>query len=765
MKFNEGNQKKAITVVNNIDLNKNNDSISLEIDNSSNNIDLAHKNSKFTKVPLTEEEKNLTGIELGKKYNLSKDSGYLMKITGVRIVNNPNYISNEGNLKKEREEKIKFLDEITPVEINSIETVLGNEKEQQKVREISSLFDEYRFLKSEITKDSIYNKKYKLLSGQELTFGDFFVLNKIIESKMFRNQEGNLMIFNNDENKFIPFKRNDFLSKRGGFYYKDINKKVDESRHTIYSLENIAPNIFKTGLFNEKDFDYKVAGSPAFEIYGPHERKLTPNTPNAFLSNSETSAKYYIGRENFSGKDKKINHDTVRISLLDDKTGVVIDTINGKKSILYTFPLITKEEYEKQKEKILSKRVAENKSTNININDYITEKAKLKEYSISNYITKNINESDKDYIDKISRLSDTSYVLGNFKSFMSETGLAANNYSWREQLILADALTSVEDENKIINLGKNFGKDGMRTFLSIEQGGKEMGNKILALGERLPEDVVNKVFLKYSDIIDIVDNSEEEIKKIFGDKDVPIRVLTSVKETLLKRGAKMLSDLGDKVLDSKFELNENEILKELDEIKEETIILGESYVGLYKEGIRVPIEDVTTIKETPTEKLTDEQKKELVKIYEKGRPKVTYDKKGHLEFLKKEFEDELNDKDISITEICFKNETIVIALVDRKEKDSLYIGGLTFVEDVKNAVVAEATMSHVLEKFKDKNIRALVDSRNPILRMYMNRFGFKITKKLDSEEEIKNNGGEIYYEIERPKEYVLEERQEFKNVA
>ena len=185
-------------------------------------------------------------------------------------------------------------------------------------------------------------------------------------------------------------------------------------------------------------------------------------------------------------------------------------------------------------------------------------------------------------------------------------------------------------------------------------------------------------------------------------------------------------------------------------------------MGLYKEGIKVPIEEVTTIKETSTKDLTNERKEELVKIYEKGRPKVTYDKQSHLEFLKEEFKNELNDKDISVVETCFKEETIIIALVDKKDEDSLYIGGLTFVEDVKNAVVAEASMSYVLKKFQDKNIKALVDSRNPLLNMYLKRFGFRITKRLDSPQEIKDNGGEIYYEVEKTKDFRIGEKVEEK---
>jgi hypothetical protein len=137
------------------------------------------------------------------------------------------------------------------------------------------------------------------------------------------------------------------------------------------------------------------------------------------------------------------------------------------------------------------------------------------------YISKYDKESDHDYSNRISKLSDTSYILGNFRLFMSETGLAANNYSWREQLILADALTSVHDKNKIINLGKNFGKDGIRTFLSVEQGGPEMGKMITELSnlKNIHENLIKNIFEGYSILLDEAEKLKEkmsEVKEVEG---------------------------------------------------------------------------------------------------------------------------------------------------------------------------------------------------------------------------------------------------------
>lgn len=125
--------------------------------------------------------------------------------------------------------------------------------------------------------------------------------------------------------------------------------------------------------------------------------------------------------------------------MLDDHTVAITDKINGRKKILYTFPLIDKKTYEKKKQEVLLKQIHE-KDNKLRVNDYIVvnkSEINLMQYSTVNYIRKSNNESEREYARRISNLSDITYVLGNFRSFISETGLAANNYLWKEQLILA----------------------------------------------------------------------------------------------------------------------------------------------------------------------------------------------------------------------------------------------------------------------------------------------------------------------------------------
>ena len=285
----------------------------------------------------------------------------------------------------------------------------------------------------------------------------------------------------------------------------------------------------------------------------------------------------------------------------------------------------------------------------------------------------------------------------------------------------------------------------LKTFLSIEHGGKDMGDKILKIGENLPE-VAQKVFAKYGEIIDSVDNVEQEIKNIYKNEEIPANIYLSIREVLLKEGVNLLLKVSDNI-NNKEKIDEEKILKDLEEVKTNTIILGSSYVELYKEGIKVPIEDITKIEEVSTKNISDKEKEKLLHDYRNGRSEVESKNLELMNILEKEFENELSNKENTLFVVRFDEDIIISAVVDKKDKDILYIGGLTFVDEVRNPAIGVSAMESVLKRFSDYKIQALVAAKNPIVRMYLKRFGFKIIRELPREE----NAGELYYEIERPK--------------
>jgi len=707
--------------------------------------DANEKKERFNKIPLTEEDQNLSGVEFANKYGLSIKSACDIKKQGYRSMPFSRQPLNEKQIERRKELKMK-IGEIEDLEINSIETALVTPNEQEKIKKI---VEEYNTVLNE---SGLKNQKlFKLENGKEISLGDLVVLDKIAEKRVFRDENDQLMMFDKNEDKFIPFNPRSFFGQKKSYNFRDnfkgVNTESKKARYSIIALESFAPQVFKLGIFKDKDFDKRSAGSISYEINGPHERSLSKTSPYVFFSSTNSRANYYIGKEKFVGTNKKINHDTVRVSLLDNNTGVVTDIINGRKLILYTFPLLSKEQYEEKKEKVIQKQINQNNQNNQKrINDHITESASLKEYFITDYVSKNSNESDKDYNERISKLSDLSYVLGNFRSFMSETGLAANNYSWKEQLVLANALTSVEDEEKIKRFGKNFGKNGLRTFLSLEQvkkeDGKKMGDKILELGEKLPEDASREVFAKYGEIVDIADNIHKILEDILPKQvlDESQKEIFEIKESLLNRAKDLLSTFYDNKNN-----NSEQLLRDLKRYKSEILLYADTYKKLKDSGKEIHLED---IKNTEITVLSQEEKEEIAKnLWSITRANRPFIKEGTEEMIDREknFNLTIENKNSNFYVLKYKDEVISFCSVTPDENGDLYLESLNTESEVKGSQIGGAFLPAVLEKIKDKgkNIYGHVHPQNPGTLPYYERLGFKI-------QEIKEGGVLKYYEIKIP---------------
>jgi ribosomal protein S18 acetylase RimI-like enzyme len=331
-----------------------------------------------------------------------------------------------------------------------------------------------------------------------------------------------------------------------------------------------------------------------------------------------------------------------------------------------------------------------------------------------------------------------------FDGFLSDNfSLPVLEISLKEKLYLYNYLLT----NNLYQLHKfvlTYNKQGrdinfFRTFLSIEHGGKEMGNKILALGEKLPENVAKEIFKKYGEIIDVVDKIEEEVQNLYEKENIPEKIFPRVREVLLKRGAHFLANLST-------EAKEQELYEEIEKIKISTIIMGSSYVELYRQSIKIPLEDIENIytEKIPVQNLSEKDKKELQEVYINGRPKETYKNIEHVRLLENEFKEALEKKDTFVFNIRFEDKIIAFATFYKENEDTFHIGGLTFIEDVRNPAIGYAVMNSIMNEFKNFNIKAEVHNENEVLKMYQKRFGFKIIKEF-------KDAGELYYEIERKK--------------
>ena len=176
---------------------------------------------------------------------------------------------------------------------------------------------------------------------------------------------------------------------------------------------------------------------------------------------------------------------------------------------------------------ISNKEITENEVKKVfDFNKYLKNK---KKYYYSNYSVKEIYYKDiKAYLEQnfskvsIDKEYHNEYVLmmqDDFRNLVEEDlHCDILNFSPLEQFHILKYIKSVKNKEieNLKDFTNQFRETGLKTFLSIEQGGKEMGNKILHLSENLPENEAKEVFAGYSNLIDNANILGEKISSRIG---------------------------------------------------------------------------------------------------------------------------------------------------------------------------------------------------------------------------------------------------------
>jgi len=191
----------------------------------------------------------------------------------------------------------------------------------------------------------------------------------------------------------------------------------------------------------------------------------------------------------------------------------------------------------------------------------------------------------------------TSSSLG-FRSYIQETlAIDLSTVNIKNQLYFLNFIQGKTEEElsrfrEFIKKSKDEqGKvNKLKTFLSIEQGGKEMGDKILALGKKLPEDIAHKVFGKYAEIIDQADALEDFIRNNFS-KDLLENndLIEKIRDKILNRAKDILVSISGKIGG---DIDVNQINGELDNIQTSKEILVSTIKMAKKSNINLTLENI-----------------------------------------------------------------------------------------------------------------------------------------------------------------------------
>jgi len=101
------------------------------------------------------------------------------------------------------------------------------------------------------------------------------------------------------------------------------------------------------------------------------------------------------------------------------------------------------------------------------------------------------------------------------EKIQEELNFEIKELSITEQIYFLNYVSSIKNSEayKIKDFSKIFGVTGFKTFLSLEHGGQEMGDKILELAEILPEKDAQFIFEDYSEMLKTANHLKDRIKE------------------------------------------------------------------------------------------------------------------------------------------------------------------------------------------------------------------------------------------------------------
>lgn len=600
-----------------------------------------------------------------------------------------------------------------------------------------------------------WETKIKTQNGEEVTLFDLRAVVAIFgDLKAKRDQEGKLLVYDKERNQWRPFSSN---------LFRELTKLnitgTDASGDHIISfygspmafVNKYGQNLLKTGLLQPSDFRVR-RGTRTSELFDVEKRRLNPNQPYVVFRGGEGhSARYYLGKSKIVGTEIPITGETFTIEL-DPETGGVIENRLGTSKLLCTIKLFKENEVQKKREEARQKYVAsknkEPTSQELTASTLFggpEVKDRIEEYDITNYLPQRDGESATDYARRVNRLQNVDFIAKTSRDFFSEANIGVHNFPWSEQLILANAIFETPSPEKLKEFVKQYGRNGLRTFLSLDYDSK-MADTILKLGEKFPE-AAKIIFEKYNEIIDLSKEVEDFILRTFGNTTTESAL--KVKESLFRKAKDLLASYKNKI-NSEKTADLTKVGPELENIKAEVLLFASTFKVLSgKEKVELTDLEGTRFEIKDSSLLTDTEKQTMTRIFIENRPGYSPEL---LEKTLGEFTEVLKTSGHEFHVLRFNDDIIAFCRFDKLPNGNLYAGSLNVRTEIRGSAIGSAMIHATLDKKTEENtVEAVVYEKNPMLNKYLTEFGFE---RVEGESGIDRNykgTGQTFLRIIRKK--------------
>ncbi|MEI7498368.1 MAG: hypothetical protein WCK11_03740 [Candidatus Falkowbacteria bacterium] len=505
-----------------------------------------------------------------------------------------------------------LLGDIEVVPIETLQKAHINQTEPKPI----PLFNVPESLAEAINPESITNKEYCLnfwdaynknmqewnqtllaKNGDSVSLVEFGFATKLFRDLKARRDEANqLLIFDQKQDKYIPCSTDNLRKVGLSMRFTDEKEKnynLNGSPHSFlikgcpHLLEN--PNSDKKSPLNLYDFQVN-SGSESGQLL---RQRNTTHAKNPIVG---FGVRYYIGRDNFyypvkdsNGQiqEKKLSLKNCEVVELDNELIGIVETITinktKKKQLRCVIDRLTDKETVDLRESTINKMEQKGLSvgaSNVTANMIIGApevRQRTHAWNPSEASLPAFGEQPETYLNRVSGIDDFALLDDISMQFTIKCGVGIHNLPWKHQLWLCRAALEMHDEfDQIIDFAKNYGLEGLKTFLAVEFGGNDLGKKILALGNELKgtPDAQN-LFNTYGSLTDEAKHNAKQIVELYHASTSAQGINTSqVEVNILQRATELLSDTSSQITGRKLsEIEKHHIIKSLvTELQHETEI-------------------------------------------------------------------------------------------------------------------------------------------------------------------------------------------------
>lgn len=323
-------------------------------------------------------------------------------------------------------------------------------------------------------------------------------------------------------------------------------------------------------------------------------------------------------------------------------------------------------------------------------------------------------------------LEDYQFLLSPFirRVVESSFGVELSNFSVRTQVQFLEFLSKKNDSeayNVATFLKNGNSENRLKSFLSLEQGGEEMGDVILSIGKKLPKEAADMVFAKYTELVDGTRSLEKTLSQYYPEQNHEEHV-RSIGKQLLDRARNVLVRFSS--LDA--DIDEGVILEKLSREQAGIAVFLAIHKTLRKEG-RMPILEelpgvnfqVATNRDLHADQETLQKMRTVYVENYSAYPKEFREKVvGSL--------DERVRKDTVFYLLWKDGELLAFDAFTRQDDNTLSFGAFNIIPEAQGHALADGMLEATLLRHgKMQNIVAECDARKPISKKYV-EYGFAV---------------------------------------